>query len=281
LFNPLSYLTKEERGNMKRVETMTGLDSFREGLFEILSSGQRRRHLIRRLNAALPRGRNRWFISKRAAQHAAQRTAQRLGHRMNRDIQVNHHIYQPLGLRHYHLSDSGGRTLRLRFIYMELTPEMEAEADTLAGGHGGKYQSERQHFLRQLLNDPNQPRFIRGWIQQELRRIQQAQLQKPGSPRSPSQREQRLRSMINDAATPDHARQWAQRELNRLKRGQKRPLTAKPRKLRLRGIPGFDVGHRIPGKHDRANFRVEHAATNRARPGIARRGNIKRWRESE
>ena len=39
------------------------------------------------------------------------------------------------------------------------------------GGHGWDYQRQRQIFLRKLLNDPNQPQYVRGWIQQELNRL--------------------------------------------------------------------------------------------------------------
>jgi tetratricopeptide (TPR) repeat protein len=54
------------------------------------------------------------------------------------------------------------------------------------GGHGYKYQKARQAYLRSLVNDPNQPRHVRGWIKQELNRIEAAKrakaagLQPPG-----------------------------------------------------------------------------------------------------
>lgn len=98
-----------------------------------------------------------------------------------------------------------------------------------SGGHGWQYQKARQEYLRRLLQDPNQPRFVKGWIVQELRRLEQ---------------------------------------LNRSRSKGKRRAT------RLRGVPGYDVGHRLPGVHRAANFRLEHASTNRARPGIARRVGV-------
>jgi hypothetical protein len=99
-------------------------------------------------------------------------------------------------------------------------------AEAEASGHGWQYQKARQAYLRGLLQDPNQPRFVKGWVRQEMRRLQQ---------------------------------------LNRFRPKGKR------RFRHLRGIPGFDVGHRLPGVHNPANFRLEHASTNRARPGISRR----------
>jgi TolA-binding protein len=40
------------------------------------------------------------------------------------------------------------------------------------GGHGSKYQSARQQFLKQVANDPNQPRYIRGWLRQEIQLVE-------------------------------------------------------------------------------------------------------------
>lgn len=54
------------------------------------------------------------------------------------------------------------------------------------GGHGYKYQKARQEYLRSLVNDPNQPKHVRGWVKQELNRIEAAKranaagLQPPG-----------------------------------------------------------------------------------------------------
>lgn len=54
------------------------------------------------------------------------------------------------------------------------------------GGHGYKYQKARQEYLRSLVDDPLQPRHVRGWIKQELNRIEAvkraeaAGLQPPG-----------------------------------------------------------------------------------------------------
>ena len=111
-----------------------------------------------------------------------------------------------------------------------------------AGHHGAQYRRQRQIFLRSLLADPDQPRFVKGWIVQELRRLQNVQ-----------------RALAGGYRPPGGSR------------------------ANLRGVPGYDTGH-LP--QNRANdwrlFRLENAATNRARPGISRRlGLFNRFRESE
>jgi hypothetical protein len=97
------------------------------------------------------------------------------------------------------------------------------------GKHGYAYQKARQQFLRSRINDPNEPRHVRGWIQQELNRLD--------------------------------ARQSA------LQAGLRPPGGGN----RIRGVPGYDVGHRIPGIDLPDNFRLEDSSVNRARPGIVRR----------
>lgn len=235
LVSPDSQRDQEGSGKLaERIESMRDLRDDQEWLGETLSSGQRRRQMIRRLNRTLPPGRNRWFVSRQAARRAAQSTARRFSQRRGAPVRVHHHVYRPLGLRHYHLAAPDGRLLRVRFFYLEVSPEALQET---AGGHGGRYQAARQTFLRALLNDPTQPGYIRGWIRQELNRLKRVSQARKTGQRSPG--------------------------------GNKR---------RVRGVPGFDVGHQVPGLHDPANFRVEHASTNRARPGIARRIGITRWR---
>lgn len=202
-------------------------------LAEATSDRGRRRHLIRRLNRALPPGRNRWFHSQSKAKQAAQTTAERISRRTGRPFAVKHHSYQPSGLRHYHLTTPDGRPLRLRFMYFDVVPDTSYEEEV----YGESYQTARQRFLRSLIEDPNQPGYVRGWVRQELNRL----------------------------ASTARARQEG-----------RQPPGGSIRNLY--GVPGFDVGHRVPGLHDPANFRVEHASTNRARPGIARRLGITRWR---
>ncbi|MBI5668074.1 MAG: hypothetical protein HZC41_08700 [Chloroflexi bacterium] len=255
-----------------------------EWLAETLSSGQRRRHLIRRLNRAVPPGRNRWFVSRQAARQAAHATARRFSRRRGAPVSVRHHVYQPLGLRHYHLAAPDGRLLRLRFFYLDVSPAALQET----GGHGGRYQTERQLFLRKLLQDKSQPAFVRGWICQELKRLERTI--KPTAPpllavRQPGPREQRLRALLARPGLSADQRQWLEQKLRRILRGKqaasKRGGGPGGSRRRLRGIPGFDVGHRQPGVHDHRRFRLENASTNRARPGIARRLGIKHIRESE
>lgn len=78
---------------------------------------QRQRQWIKRIDALLPPGRNRWFHQSANAWRAAQRTARYLETRLNTPIRVEHHVYPALGLRHYHLSTPDGRHFRIRFFY--------------------------------------------------------------------------------------------------------------------------------------------------------------------
>lgn len=48
-----------------------------------------------------------------------------------------------------------------------------ALAKAFGGHHKAIFRREKQEFLRQLPNDPNTPEFVKGWIQQELNRIEQ------------------------------------------------------------------------------------------------------------
>lgn len=110
-----------------------------------------------------------------------------------------------------------------------------------ASQHGALYRRQRQIFLRSLLADPGQPRFVKGWIAQELRRLLNVQ-----------------RALAFGYRPPGGSRYL------------------------LRGVPGFDTGHLPQNRtNDWRLFRLENAATNRARPGISRRlGLFNRFRES-
>jgi len=106
----------------------------------------------------------------------------------------------------------------------------------LGGGHGPRYQTARQQFLRSLIDDPQQPRYVHGWIKQELHRLEQVKTAREAGTQPPG--------------------------------GNQR---------RVRGIPGLDVGHRYPDIDLPESFRLEDAAMNRARPGIARRLGLSDW----
>lgn len=125
----------------------------------------------------------------------------------------------------------------------DFTRQLEQAAFELDAEHDSRYRSARQHYLRQLLFDLNQPKHVRGWIKQELNRLEQA----------------------------ERARQLG-----------KKPPGGSSRNLR--GVPGLDVGHKLGlhNQHSPANFRLEDAKFNRARPGISRRlGLFNRYREGE
>jgi hypothetical protein len=125
----------------------------------------------------------------------------------------------------------------------ELEYELEAAAEGLEAEHDSKYRAARQAYLKQLQDDLNQPRHVRGWIRQERKRLERIERAQQIGRRGPG--------------------------------GSKRYL---------RGVPGLDVGHKL-GKHnqpDPANFRLEDARFNRARPGLSRRvGLFHKYRESE
>ena len=104
------------------------------------------------------------------------------------------------------------------------------------GGHGSRYRRARQQFLRSLEHDERQPRFVRGWIKQELNRLQQVKQARSSGKQPPG--------------------------------GNKR---------HLRGVPGYDVGHRYPDIDLPENFRLEDANMNRRRPGLARRLGLSDW----
>ncbi|MCZ2156795.1 MAG: hypothetical protein LC114_23355 [Bryobacterales bacterium] len=54
------------------------------------------------------------------------------------------------------------------------------------GTHGAKYRRAQQEYFRSIVDDPLQPRYVRGWIRQELNRLEAAKrakaagLQPPG-----------------------------------------------------------------------------------------------------
>lgn len=52
-----------------------------------------------------------------------------------------------------------------------LAPAVISALTNLGGGHGSRYRAARQEFLRSLADDPNQPRYVRGWIKQEMNRL--------------------------------------------------------------------------------------------------------------
>ena len=80
---------------------------------------------------------------------------------------------------------------------------------------------------------------------------------------------------MNDQKQPKYIKGWVKNEIRRLdqiKAAKKRGVRTSGRNKRhVRGIPGFDVGHRYPGVDKSSNFRLEMASVNRARYHVAKR----------
>jgi hypothetical protein len=98
---------------------------------------------------------------------------------------------------------------------------------SVGGGHKSIYRKARRQFLLSLLDDPKAPKYVRGWIKQELNRI------------SPYSHNKRKRNGIN-----------------------------------MRGIPGFDVGHKYPQIDLSSTFRLEYITMNRSKPHKAKRRGL-------
>jgi hypothetical protein len=145
----------------------------------------------------------------------------------------------------------------------ELDRQLEAAAYGLEAEHDSAYRAARQQYLRQLLSDPNQPKHVKGWIRQELNRLQRIEFAQQSGYRAVGS------SAIN---------------IHKLAKAGMRNLGPGGSARDLRGIPGLDVGHKLGlhNQHHPANFRLEDARFNRARPGISRRlGLFDRYREGE
>jgi hypothetical protein len=124
---------------------------------------------------------------------------------------------------------------------------VSALSSFFGGGHGYKYRKTRQEYLRSRPDDPNEPRYVRGWIKQEMRRLDQIKQAK---------REKRVHVDAEGRTFQGPG-------------GDKR---------NIRGIPGLHVGHRYPDIDVPENYRLELPSMNSARPGIARRLGIEYWR---
>src|SRR5262245_19376346 len=77
----------------------------------------------------------------------------------------------------------------------QLEYELEVAAASLEAEHDSKYRTSRQQYLRQLLADPNQPRHVRGWVRQELNRLNRIQRAQQGGWRGPGGSRRYLRGV--------------------------------------------------------------------------------------
>lgn len=63
------------------------------------------------------------------------------------------------------------------------------------GHHGYTYQKHQQQYLRSLVDDPNQPGYVRGWVRQELNRIDQVQKAKAAGCQPPGRTSKRIKGI--------------------------------------------------------------------------------------
>lgn len=90
------------------------------------------------------------------------------------------------------------------------------------------------------------------------------------------------RRAARDPKIAKHIRGWVKHQLNqqerirRAKQEGRRPPGGSA--YRIKAPPSYDAGHKIPGIHKPENLRPELRSMNRARPGIARRMGIKKYR---
>ena len=135
---------------------------------------------------------------------------------------------------------------------------------SIGGGHTSKYQKARQQFLLSLIDNPNTPKYIKGWIKQEQNRIWNFQKSKI------------LRRTPKYVKGKFHMKR---NEVENSKRINSSGLQAKKKegknsRSRIRGIPGLDVGHRYPNVDLPSTFKLEDSWMNRSRPGRARRRGL-------
>jgi hypothetical protein len=105
------------------------------------------------------------------------------------------------------------------------------------GNHGSLYKKAQQQHLRSLLNDPYQPGYVRGWVKQEINRI-----------------ENRTTAIAEGRRPPGGGTKNTWR--------------------RIRAIPGLDTGHRYPGLDLPETFRQEERWMNRRRFIVAKKLGI-------
>lgn len=108
-------------------------------------------------------------------------------------------------------------------------------------------ESAKQEMWRRVANDPKQPSYLRGWVKQEINRMEGIREAKRAG-----------REYIDSSGN--------------LYQGPGGSHS------RMRTHPSFDAGHKIPGIHHPDNLRPELRSSNRSRPGIARSLGIEKYR---
>jgi hypothetical protein len=135
---------------------------------------------------------------------------------------------------------------------------------SIGGGHKSKYQKARQQFLLGLIDNPTTPKYVKGWIKQEQNRIWNFQKSRVLR-RTPRYMKGRVYRKRNEVENPQR--------LNPSGLPTKKKEGKKSR-AKIRGIPGFDVGHRYPKVDLSSTFRLEDISMNRSRPGRAKSKNL-------
>jgi hypothetical protein len=98
--------------------------------------------------------------------------------------------------------------------------------------------AKREMWLR-VLNDPMQPTYLRGWVRQELNRLERIRVaRREGKP-------------YTTAEGKEH-------------------IGPGGSKSRMKTHPSYDAGHKTPGVHDPDNLHPENRDMNRARPGLTK-----------
>lgn len=79
-----------------------------------------------------------------------------------------------------------GVKLRTVEAYSEAASGLTAIHKATASDHGSEYSKAKQQMLRDMLNDPNQGRATKGWIRQEINRLNRAAPGHTGQIRMPN-----------------------------------------------------------------------------------------------
>lgn len=140
------------------------------------------------------------------------------------------------------------------------------DAGRMAPIHNSQYRASRQQVLRNAVNDPNLPRYKRGWYQQEINRLERLQQRKQAgfNLRKPQ--------FLNNL-TPEQIREIEEKRAYRARlRGTRPTSTIHYDSRTIRIDPNSDMGHRdnrlpLDRINRPDNLRIEERGMNRSRGG--------------